>query len=104
MNNHCAWFDNQYGTTVRIDRFMIIPTKQLSFEGDFSHKVRIIRKNKLRNLKNNIKNFIEELRPYNLNEILDETIQKLLDLYHLNVEEFYEKYSEEYYHQKKPIE
>ncbi len=104
MNNHCAWFDNQYGTTVRIDRFMIIPTKQLSFEGDCSHKVRIIRKNKLRNLKNNIKNFIEELRPYNLNEILDETIQKLLDLYHLNVEEFYEKYSEEYYHQKKPIE
>lgn len=101
MNNHCAWFDDQYGTTTRVDRFMIIPTKELSYEGDFSHNVRIIRRNKLRNLKDQIKKFIKELKPYNLHELSDDTIQRSLDLHHLNVEEFSEQYSEKYFHKTK---
>ena len=101
MNNHCAWFDDQYGTTARVDRFMIIPTKELSYEGDFSHDVRIIRRNKLRNLKDQIKKFIKELKPYNLHELSDDTIQRSLDLHHLNVEEFSEQYSEKYFHKTK---
>ena len=35
MNNHCAWFESQYGKNATVDRFMIIPTKTLSYEGDF---------------------------------------------------------------------
>lgn len=101
MNSHCAWFDDQYGTDVRVDRFMIIPTKELSYEGDFSHDVRIIRRNKLHKLKDQIKKFIKELKPYNLHELSDETIQKFLDLYQLNVEDFSCQYSEGYFHAKK---
>lgn len=101
MNNHCAWFDDQYGTSVRVDRFMIIPTKELSYEGDFSHDVRIIRRNKLRKLKDQIKKFIKELKSYNLHELSDDTIQKFIDLHHLNVEEFSEQYSEKYFHKTK---
>lgn len=41
MNNHCAWFEDQYGPNANVDRFMIISTKTLSYEGDFTHKVKI---------------------------------------------------------------
>lgn len=51
MNNHCAWFEDQYGQNANVDRFMIISKKTLSYEGDFTHKVKIIRPNKLKSLK-----------------------------------------------------
>lgn len=101
MNNHCAWFEDQYGLSAQVDRFMIIPTRELSYEGDFTHDVRIIRPNKLRRLKDRIKQFIRELKPYNLRELSDKTIQELLDSHHLNVEEFSEQYSEDYFHKTK---
>ena len=64
MNNHCAWFEDQYGPNANVDRFMIISTKTLSYEGDFTHKVKIIRPNKLKILKDQIKGFIKELKPF----------------------------------------
>ena len=98
MNNHCAWFEDQYGPNANVDRFMIISTKTLSYEGDFTHKVKIIRPNKLKILKNQIKGFIKELKPFSLDEISDDTLHEFLTLHHLNVEDFSEQYSEEYYH------
>lgn len=101
MNNHCAWFEEEYGSQIKPHRFMIIPTKTLSYEGNFTHEIRIIRKNGLKKLKDNIKNFITELKPYEISEISDETLQKLLDIHHLNVLDFDNIYSEQYYHSKK---
>lgn len=101
MNNHCAWFEDQYGQNANVDRFMIIPTKTLSYEGDFTHEVRIIRRGKLKSLKDQIKGFIKELKPFYLDEISDTTLQELLALHHLNVEDFSEQFSEEYYHKTK---
>ena len=101
MNNHCAWFEDQYGQDTKVDRFMIIPTKTLSYEGDFTHDVRIIRRNGLKSLKNQIKDFIKELKPYSLEELSDTTLQKLLALHRLNIEDFSAQYSEEYYHNSK---
>lgn len=101
MNNHCAWFEDQYGQNANVDSFMIIPTKTLSYEGDFTHKVRIIRRGKLKNLKDQIEGFIKELKPFSLDEISDTTLQELLTLHHLNVEDFSEQYSEEYHHKTK---
>ena len=98
MNNHCAWFEDQYGPNANVDRFMIISTKTLSYEGDFTHKVKIIRPNKLKILKDQIKGFIKELKPFSLDEISDDTLHEFLTLHHLNVEDFSEQYSEEYYH------
>lgn len=98
MNNHCAWFEDQYGPNANVDRFMIISTKTLSYEGDFTHKVKIIRPNKLKILKDQIKGFIKELKPFFLDEISDDTLHEFLTLHHLNVGDFSEQYSEEYYH------
>lgn len=101
MNNHCAWFEDQYGQNANVDRFMIIPIKTLSYEGDFTHDVRIIRRNKLNSLKNQIKGFIRELNSYSLDELSDTTLQELLALHRLNIEDFSTQYSEEYYHKAK---
>lgn len=101
MNSHCAWFDEQYGQGTCVDRFMIIPTKILSYEGDFTHEVRVIRRGKLKNLKKQIKGFIKELQPFSLSEISDTTLQNFLELYHLNIEDFTNQYSEEYNHKTK---
>lgn len=101
MNNHCAWFEDQYGQNTNVDRFMIIPTKDLSYEGDFTHDVRIIRRNGLKRLKDQIKGFVKELKPYSLDELSDTTLQELLALHHLNIEDFSAQYSEEYYHKAK---
>lgn len=101
MNNHCAWFEEQYGDETKVGRFMIIPTKDLSYYGDFTHDVRIIRRGKLKKLKDNIKKFIKELKPYDLSDLSDETLQRLIDLYELNALDFINAYSEEYYHKAK---
>ena len=79
----------------------MIPTKELSFYGDFTHEVRIIRKGKLRKFKESIKRFIKELKPYDLQDISDETLQRLINSYNLNMSDIREKYSGEYYHRTK---
>lgn len=101
MNNHCAWFEEQYGTEVFVERFLIIPTKNLSYYADFTHEVRIIQRGKLKVLKENIKKFIKELKPYELSEITDETLQRLINLHKLNMSDFEDTYSERYYHKTK---
>lgn len=100
MNNHCAWFKSEYGENVSVSRFLIIPTKNLSYHADFEHEVRIIRKGKLRALKMNIKNFIFNLHSYDLPNISDDTLQQLLLEFKLDIEDLKTFYSEEYYHKK----
>lgn len=101
MNNHCAWFEEVYGTEANVNRFLIIPTKNLSYYANFTHKVRIIRRGKLKLFKENIKKFIKELKPYDLTEISDDTLQRIIDEYKLNAINLVDTYSEEYYHKTK---
>ena len=101
MNNHCAWFEEQYGLEASVNRFLIIPTKNLSYCADFTHDVRVIRRGKLKLLKDNIKRFIKELKPYELSEVSDSTLQQLLDLHKLNIYDLVETYSENYFHKNK---
>ena len=101
MNNHSAWFEKEYGDNTLVNRYLLIATKELSYYGDFTHEVRIIRKGKLKKFKESIKRFIKELEPYSLNDITDEKLQKLINLYHLNMKDIRELYSEEYYHKTK---
>lgn len=101
MNNHCGWFDTQYGETAKVDRFIIIPTKELAYEGDFTHSIKVIRRQKLRDFKNSIKKFIQSIKPYDIRDITDEILQSLLDLNKLNVDDFAVNFSEDYYHLKK---
>ena len=101
INNHSAWFEKEYGTDVLVNRYLVIPTKELSYYGDFTHEVRIIRRGKLKYFKESIKRFIKELKPYNINEMSDETLQKFINLHNLNLQDIQKLYSEEYYHKTK---
>lgn len=98
MNNHCGWFDSKYGHNANVSIFMIISTKDLSYEADFTHDVKIIRKNSLRRFKDNIKGFVQELARYDFGTISSELIQKNLNNYKLNMDTFAEEYSENYFH------
>lgn len=101
MNSHCAWFEEEYGANANVQRFLIIPTKNLSYFGNFTHNVKIIRKGKLRDLRNNIKSFIRELSPLVLSDISDESLQRLLKIHRLELTDLTQEYSEPFYHKTK---
>jgi len=67
---------------------LIIPTVQLSYEADFTHKVDIMRRNKMRSLKDAIKSFIKEFMPYDINEISEERIQTFINFHKLDTKIF----------------
>lgn len=98
MNNHSAWFEKEYGAETNVNRFLVIPTKNLSYCADFTHEVRIIRRGKLKLFKENIKKFIKELKPYDLSEITDDTLQGFINIHKLNASDLVDVYSETYYH------
>ncbi len=60
MNTHCAWFEGQYGEA-KVKRILIIPTKNLSYHGDFTHDVEIMRRGTLKNLRQNVRSFLKSL-------------------------------------------
>lgn len=96
MNNHCGWFESEYGTEVKVSRFMIIPIKKIEYSTNFTHEVKIIRKSGLRKLKNVVKDFVHELNPYDLGNITDEKLQEIIDRNELYPEKFKVDFSEDY--------
>lgn len=96
MNNHCGWFESEYGTEVKVSRFMIIPIKKIEYSANFTHEVKIIRKSGLRKLKNVVKDFVHELNPYDLGNITDEKLQEIIDRNELYPEKFKVDFSEDY--------
>jgi replicative superfamily II helicase len=83
MNGHCAWFVNEYGADAKVLNILVIETKHLSYDGDFGYPVVVMRKQGLRNLKNNIKSFIDELHAYKLSDVEDEALRKFLSYHKL---------------------
>lgn len=96
MNNHCAWFEQEYKMD-KVKRILIIPTKNVSKQGGFTHEVEIMRKGKLKSLRDCVKSFFKELKDYSLNDISDSKMQELLAFHKLNVESLKREYSEKYY-------
>lgn len=96
MNNHCAWFEQEYKTD-KVKRILIIPTKNVSRQGSFTHEVEIMRKGKLKLLRDYVKSFFKEFKNYSLSEISDSKIQELLVFHQLDVESLKEEYSEKFY-------
>ncbi|GEM_PF-104540 len=99
MNNHCAWFEQEYKTE-NVKRILIIPTKNISSQGSFTHEVEVMRKGKLKLLKDRVKSFFKEFKDYVLDEMSDSKIQELLIFHKLDVESLKNEYSEQC-HQKK---
>jgi replicative superfamily II helicase len=99
MNSHCAWFRKEYMETP-FKPILIIPTKNLSYHGDFNEKVEIMRRGKLKSLKSNVKSFFKEFKNYNIHDISDEKLNMLLNEAHLDIESLHTKYTEQYFHKK----
>ncbi|MBN2747626.1 MAG: DEAD/DEAH box helicase family protein [Bacteroidales bacterium] len=97
MNSHCGWFESEYGEDASVTRILVIHTKTLSYNANFTHKVKILRKGKLRTLKTNIKSFFKEFKNYKIREIGDEKIQEFLNTHKLDIESLKKDYSEKYY-------
>lgn len=100
MNSHSAWFESEYNDA-NCKRILIIPTKDLSYHGDFTHPVEIMKKAKLKKLKENTKNFFKEFASYSWLEVSDQKIQEFIDIHELDIENLKVKYSEPYYHKNK---
>src|SRR5690606_2899623 len=96
MNTHCAWFEGQYGQST-VKRILITPTKNLSYHGDFTHEVEIMRRNTLKNLRQNVKSFFKEFSKYEIQSMTDDTIQEFLNTHKLDIESLKTLYSEKYY-------
>lgn len=96
MNSHCGWFESEYGDA-QVKRIMIIPTKSVSYHGDFTHKVEIMRRGKLKELRSNVKAFFKEFSKYEIDSITNDKIQELINVHKLDVDSLKSKYSENYF-------
>lgn len=96
MDQHCDWFEDEYGK-ISVKRIMIISTKDLSHDAYFARDVEIMRKSKLKNFKNNIRDFLKEFKPYVISEIDDSTINQWIFLHKLDIESLFSQYSEKPY-------
>lgn len=99
MNTHCAWFEGEYRDSP-VKRIMIVPTKDLSYHGDFTHEVEIMRRGTLRNLRQNVKSFFKEFSKYELQSLTDETMQQFLNTHKLDIDSLKTLYSEKFYKKK----
>lgn len=99
MNSHCGWFQDIYGDAV-VKRILIIPTKNLAFNANFTHDVEILRKGKLRFLRTNVKSFFKEFSNYDLQSLTDLKINSFLDSHKLDLNSLWTEYSETYYKKK----
>ncbi|WOO35802.1 DEAD/DEAH box helicase [Anaerocolumna sp. AGMB13020] len=87
MNSHCGWFEHEYSDAPVI-RVMIIPTKNVSSDADFTHDVKIMRSHSLTQLKQNVKCLFNELKTYDIHTLNNETLHNLLYQYKLNETDF----------------
>ena len=99
MNNHCAWFEDEYNTN-EVKRVMVVPTKNASNQGNFAYEVEVMRKGKLRNFKNNVTSFFKEFKDYKINDVSDSRIQEWIDVHKLDTDSLRTEYSENYYQKK----
>ena len=96
MNTHCGWFENQYNDSP-VKRILIIPTKTVSYHADFTHEVEIMRRGKLKSLRNSVKGFFKEFNKYEIDSMSDEKIQEFINTHKLDIVSLLNNYSEKYY-------
>ncbi|MNH28521.1 hypothetical protein D3C79_886930 [compost metagenome] len=101
MNSHCAWFKEEYGDEP-CKRIMIIPAKKLSYYGNFTHEVEVMRKSGLKKLTGNFKAFYMEFSRFNMTDLDNEIVQRFINIHLLDIDSLKNIYSEKYITQNKP--
>jgi hypothetical protein len=96
MNTHCGWFKNNY-PAANFKPVMVIHTKNVSAVGAFNFEVEILRKNGLKKLRDNFKNFYEELKNYDMSDLTDDQLQKMLAMNKLDNTSVKNNYTEKPY-------
>ncbi|MCW3791092.1 DEAD/DEAH box helicase family protein [Paenibacillus sp. LS1] len=95
MNNACAWFMRNY-KDITPKRIMIIPARKISSAAGFTESVQLMRDKHLRLLVNNVRRFFQEFRTFDLSNLSDDRIQRLIITHKLTAEDLKsELYSEE---------
>lgn len=95
MENHCGWFESEYGKNVDVVYAIIHPTNKVSPTANFTHTVRVITPNKLNELTNQINAFVKELAKYDIHNIKESTINEMLNINKLDYNSLRKKYSVE---------
>lgn len=93
MNNHCGWFEKEY-SDAKVQRIMVIPTNYVAYDADFTHDVKIMKKDNLQQLKKNVINCFNELKSYDLMHLEEKFIHICLKTHDLDDVNILDKYSE----------
>lgn len=94
MNNALAWFRKNY-LGVKVKSIMIIPTKTVSRAAGFSESVQIMREQKLKKLRTNVRAFFNEFRNLDFGNLSENKIQVFLDSHQISVTNLIDDYCEE---------
>lgn len=93
MNNHCGWFSEEYGDA-KCKKIMIINTRTLSYQSNFNEEIFVMRKSKLRLLKDNVRSFFKEFKGYDLNSLDETIVHKFIGPHKLDIQSLTSIYSE----------
>lgn len=93
MNNHCGWFESEYGTGHTVKRILVIPTNVLAKNADFTHEVQVMNYECLTQFKNNFLKFIQEFKEYDLKDMTTYKVHSFLVANKLTIEDLRKYYT-----------
>jgi replicative superfamily II helicase len=92
MNNSIAWFSKHYGNA-KVKLIMVHPSKKLGSGAGFNGDVQIMGEQELKLLRNNTRNFFNEFKHLDFNDLPESKIQNFLKTHKLMVEDLMKEYS-----------
>lgn len=96
MNNHCGWFDSEYGKEHKVKRILVIPTTVLGENANFTHSVEIMDEECLAKFKDQLRNFIHEFKDYDLRDMTSDKVHDFLVSNKLTIEILLSNYTKKY--------
>lgn len=100
MCNHCGWFESEYGKEHNVKRILIIPTRTLAKNANFTHNVEVMDIDCLQKFKDKLSNFIKEFKLYELGDMTLEKIHDFLVSNKLSIEDLLSGYTKKYIKEK----
>jgi hypothetical protein len=84
MNSHCEWFKSEYGENTLCEKYIVIPTSQLSYHGNLPSDVKVVNNIRLSRFKGSVKAFFQEFSEYDITQVTDSNIQTWLNTHTLS--------------------
>ena len=95
MENHCGWFEYEYGSSANVVYLLIHPSNKVSKSANFTHDVRVMTPSKLNEFKSQIDAFVKGLARYEIKDLKESTINEILNVNRLDYDSLRKKYSVE---------